>query len=158
MKSETAILIFVWFITFAVIYMIPKDKWRIALVAMLFNQLITWVTGLVVVQYHFITYPVKFFSTVNKASFTYEFFVYPVVCGFFNAFYPNSRSKLIQFMYYVAYVTVLAIPEVLLEKYTELIHYIHWSWYWSWITLFLTFWATRSFCVWFFRGLEKEID
>lgn len=158
MKLEWGILLLVWFITFGVLFTIPKDKRRIALIAVLFKQLITWVTGLVVVEFNLISYPINFLSDVNKASFTYEFYIYPVTCGVFNAFYPNSRSKLYQFLYYCAYCTVLTIPEDLFEKHTELIHYINWSWYWTWITLFLTFLGTRLFCVWFFKGLDKEMD
>lgn len=158
MKLEWGILFLVWFITFGLFFIIPHDKIRLALVAFLFKQVITWATGLLVVEYHFISYPINFFSDVNKSSFTYEFFVYPVTCGVFNVFYPNSKNKFFQFLYYCAYCTALTIPEELFEKHTELIHYINWHWYWTWTTLFLTFLGTRLFCVWFFKGLEKEMN
>jgi hypothetical protein len=158
MKLEKVILISVWLITIGLLFLIPKAKKRLAIVAFLFKELITWPTGLLVVQYGLITYPIRlFFAETNRASFTYEFFVYPVMCSLFNVFYPNDRSKLYQFFYYCAYCTGLTIPESLLERYTHLIHYIHWSWFWTWITLLLTFAATRFFCVWFFKGLSKEI-
>jgi hypothetical protein len=158
MKVEWGILFFVWFFTFAFVFPIPSAKKRIAIVAVLFKQLITWATGLLVVEFHLISYPINFLSDVNQASFTYEYFVYPVFCGVFNAFYPNSRSKFYQFLYYCLYCTSLTIPEALFEKHTELILYLNWGWYWTWITLFLTFMMTRWFCVWFFNGLAKEID
>ncbi|WP_413309838.1 CBO0543 family protein [Bacillus sp. 1P10SD] len=77
--------------------------------------------GLVVVEYGLLTYPIRLFADVNRSSFTYEFYVYPAVCAIFNVFYPYARSKLIQFLYYCAYCTVLTVPEIFLEKYTELI-------------------------------------
>jgi hypothetical protein len=63
---------------------------------------------------------------------------------------PNDRSALIQIGYYSGVVAVLTVVEVLIEKYTELINYIHWEWYITWITVCLSFYLTRSFCVWFF--------
>lgn len=158
MKLEWYIIIFVWISTIGLFFIIPKDKRRIALVAFLFKQLITWFIGLIVVEYHLLSYPIRCFADVNRSSFTFEYFVYPVVCGVFNAFYPNSRPLAFKVFYYFAYCTSLTIPEALLEKYTRLIYYIHWTWYWTWITLFLTFFMTRWFCIWFFRGIEKEMN
>ncbi len=158
MKLEWGILFFVWFFTFGFVFIIPNDRKRVAIVSVLFKQFITWVTGLLVVEFHFITYPINFLSDVNQASFTYEYFVYPVFCGVFNAFYPNFKSKLYQFLYYCAYSTALTVPEALFERYTDLINYVNWTWYWTWITLFLTFMVTRIFCVWFFRGIDKEFS
>jgi hypothetical protein len=158
MKLEWGILISVWLVITGLIFIIPRNKRRLAIVAFFFKQVITWIAGLVVVEYQLLTYPIRLFSGINRSSFTYEYFVYPVICGVFNAYYPNSRGKIYKFLYYVAYCTVLTVPEAFLEKKTDLIHYIHWNWYWSWITLFITFWMTRCFCVWFFNGLAKEMD
>jgi hypothetical protein len=152
------ILLSVWVITIGLIFIIPRDKKRLAIVAFLFKQFITWFTGLVVVEYKLLSYPIRLFAEVNRASFTYEYFVYPLICGIFNVFYPNDRSKLYKFGYYFAYCTVLTIPEIFIEKYTNLIVYLQWSWYWTWITLFITFMMSRGFCVWFFKGLSKEME
>ncbi|CAM3832752.1 CBO0543 family protein [Marinicrinis lubricantis] len=153
MRIEWIILCIVWIVTAGLLFTIPKNKRRVALVAFLFKQAITWVIGLAVVQYGFITYPVRLFAEVNHASFTYEFFVYPAICGIFNAFYPNSKSAIYKIVYYSMYCTVLTIPEVWLEKHTELIKYKHWNGYVTWISLFITFFMSRWFCKWFFRGL-----
>ncbi|WML58612.1 CBO0543 family protein [Neobacillus sp. PS2-9] len=158
MRLEWWILLAVWILTTGMLFFIPKKKIRLAVTAFLFKQGITWIFGLIVVEYGMLTYPVRLFADVNRSSFTYEFYVYPAVCAMFNVFYPYARSKLIQFLYYCAYCTVLTVPEIFLEKYTDLIHYLNWAWYWTWITLFLTFAATRWFCVWFFKGIEKEMD
>ncbi|WP_066072697.1 CBO0543 family protein [Neobacillus soli] len=158
MKVDWIILIFVWILTFALIFIIPRNKRRLAIVAFLFKQVITWIVGLVVVQYHLLSYPVRLFSTVNRSSFTYEYFVYPVICAIFNSFYPNLRKPMFKFFYYFAFCTILTIPEVILEKKTDLIHYIHWTWYWTWITLLITFVMTRYFCVWFFNGFSKDMN
>jgi len=158
MRLDYWILIAVWVLTTGLLFVIPKKKRRLALTAFVFKQGITWIFGLVVVQYGLLSYPVRLFADVNRSSFTYEFYVYPAVCAVFNAYYPHKRSKLVQFLYYCAYCTVLTVPEIFIEKYTELIKYLNWAWYWTWITLFLTFLMTRTFCVWFFKGIVKEID
>ncbi|MDL4842521.1 CBO0543 family protein [Aquibacillus rhizosphaerae] len=158
MIVEWKILIFVWTLTVALLFIIPKDKKRLALVAFLFKQVITLLIGLVVVEFNLISYPVRLFSEVNRASFTYEFLVYPVICSVFIVFYPNYRSYLYKLGYYFAFCTALTVPEIFLEKYTDLINYIHWSWYWTWITLFITFMLSRQFCVWFFRDISKNME
>ncbi|MEH7440227.1 CBO0543 family protein [Neobacillus drentensis] len=158
MRLEWWILLAVWILTIGMLFFIPKKKIRLAVTAFLLKQGITWIFGLVVVEYGLLSYPVREFADVNRSSFTYEFFVYPAVCAIFNVFYPNMRSKLIQFLYYCAFCTAMTVPEIFLEKYTDLIHYLNWAWYWTWITLFLTFAMTRWLCVWFFKGIEKEMD
>ncbi|MEH7746748.1 CBO0543 family protein [Neobacillus drentensis] len=158
MKLEWWILLGAWLLTIRLLFLIPKNKIRLAVTVFLFAQAITWIFGLLVVQYGLISYPVRLFADVNRASFTYEFFVYPTVAAIFNVFYPHSSRKVLKFFYYGAYCTALTIPEVLIEKYTDSLEYHHWTWYWTWITLFLTFMITRGFCVWFYRGLLKEID
>lgn len=156
MKLEWTILILVWAIGIGLLFIIPKNKRRLALVAFLFKQVITLLFGSVVVQFGLIAYPIRLFADVNRASFSYEFFLYPVVCAVFLVFYPVSKSMLYRFGYFTVFCTVLTIPEMLLEHYTDLIVYLKWSWYWTWITLFLTILLSRKFCVWFFRSTLME--
>ena len=158
MRLEWWILLGVWILTIGLLFLIPKNKIRLAVTAFLFAQAITWIFGLLVVEYGLLSYPFRCFADVNRASFTYEFFAYPAVSGVFNVFYPSMSSKVIKFLYYGAYCTALTIPEVIIEKYTDLLEYHHWTWYWTWISLFLTFMITRGFCTWFFRGILKEMD
>lgn len=158
MRIEWLILLAVWLLAAGLLFIIPKNKYRLALTAFFFTQAITWIFGSLVVEYGLITYPVRLFADASRVSFTYEYFVYPVVAAVFNVFYPYSRSMFTKFLYFSAYCTALTIPEVFIEKYTDLIKYHHWTWYWTWTTLFITFMITRGGCVWFFRGIVKEMD
>jgi hypothetical protein len=159
MSIETIILLSVWILTIGLLFIIPRVKRRLAVVAFLIKQLITYILGLIVVELGLIIYPVNHpFGKVNRASFTFEFFVYPVVCSLFNVFYPNKRSKLFKIAYYSAFCTILTIGELIIEKKTDLIIYIHWSWYWTWLSLFCTFFMSRAFCVWFFNGELKHLN
>ncbi|MBP1155573.1 MULTISPECIES: CBO0543 family protein [unclassified Paenibacillus] len=156
MSLEYIILIVVWVLSFLLIFAIPRDKLRVAMVAFLFKQMITWFLGLVVVELGLLVYPVRCLPEVNRTSFIYEYLAYPMVCAVFNARYPSHRSRWFQLGYYAAYCTVLTLTEVLIEIYTDLIEYIHWNWFWTWSSLFITFFMTRLFCVWFFKGFHSR--
>lgn len=134
---------------------IPRNKIRIALVGILFKQILTWILGIITVEFGLLWYPIRLFEDVNRTSFTFEYVVYPAVCAIFIVHYPEHRSKLFKFGYYATYCSILTSLETILLHYTHLIRYIHWEWYWTWISLFLTFWLSRLFYVWYFHKLLK---
>lgn len=150
MRVEWWLLLLVYIIATVILFFIPKSKIRLAVVAFLFKQIITFLIGLVVVEFGLLEYPFRLFSSINRTSFTFEYYAFPISCAVFNARYPENRSILIQVGYYAGYSTILTISEVLFEKYTNLIKYIHWEWYISWVTIYLSFFLTRLFCIWFF--------
>ena len=150
MRIEWWTLLSVYAVATGILFFTPKNKIRLAVVAFLFTQVITFLIGLSVVQLGLLEYPVRTFASINRTSFDYEFYLFPVSCAIFNVWYPNHRGPLIQLGYYIFSSTVLTIGEVIIEKYTELINYIHWEWYISWITIFISFFLVRKFCVWFF--------
>ncbi|UOQ91448.1 hypothetical protein MUO14_12715 [Halobacillus shinanisalinarum] len=155
MTMEQIILVLAWVISISILLIfIPKDKIRNAIVAFQFKQVLTWLFGLAVVQMRMIEYPVRLFDYASRASFTFEFLAYPAICAIFNVHYPEGKSKIAQFGYYALYTSVITVTEVILERYTNLIVYIHWSWYWTWITLFTTFFLSHLFYKWFFRKIN----
>jgi NADH:ubiquinone oxidoreductase subunit 2 (subunit N) len=156
MKLEHWILIVVWVIALALIFTIPRNKRRLAVIAFLFKQCLTYLLGLVAVELSLLAYPVRELASINRTSFTYEFMAYPMVCAVFNSHYPNHRNGWHKFAYYAAYCTVLTGTEVLLEHNTDLVLYLDWDWWWTWLSLLATFWMTRTFCVLFFRGLARS--
>lgn len=150
MKIEWWILLSVYIVTTALLFSIPRDKIRLAMVAFLFKQVITFLIGIVVVELNLIEYPVRLFASINRTSFTYEQYVFPAICAIFIVWYPVHRSSIIQSGYYIGFSSVLTISEVIIEKYTNLIKYIHWEWYISWLTIYLSFCMVHLFCNWFF--------
>lgn len=150
MKMEWWILISVFAIATSILAFIPKNKMRLAVVAFLSTQVITFLIGLVVVELGLLAYPVRLFASVNRTSFTYEYYAFPVVCAAFNVWYPHNRGKTIQLGYYVGFVSILTAIEVIIEKYTDLIEYIHWEWYITWVTLGIALFVVHQFCKWFF--------
>ncbi|KUG05400.1 hypothetical protein ASZ90_017172 [hydrocarbon metagenome] len=152
MSIEKIILITAWIITIIMLLLlVPKDRIREAQVIFFFKQIITWIFGLAVVELRLIEYPVRFFSYAARTSFTFEYFVYPAICIFFVLRYPQEKSCLRQFMYYFYFCTGITALELLLEIYTDTIKYVNWTWYLTWITLFITFYISRKYYVWFFR-------
>lgn len=150
MRMEWWLLLSVYVLATGILLFIPKNKIRLAVVAFLFKQVITFLLGLMVVELGLIEYPFRLFASINRTSFTFEYYAFPVICAVFNVRYPNDRSILIQLGYYAAFSSVLTIVEVIIEKYTYLIKYIHWEWYITWVTICISFFISRLFCIWFF--------
>ncbi|MBM4761787.1 CBO0543 family protein [Bacillus sp. B15-48] len=115
---------------------VPKSKIQQAIIGILVMQLLTWPLGLIVVELNLITYPVRFFDDATKASFTFEYFIFPIVSGLFNIHYPKNQSVWKVFIYTSVIVSLLTIGEVLLEIFTNNIEYVNWHWYWSWLSMF----------------------
>lgn len=152
MSLEHYILLCMWLVTTAMLLIfIPKGRIREAIVIFLFKQLITWLIGLMVVELRLIEYPVRIFSYANKTSFYFEFYVYPAICVVFNLHYPKNRRIIRQALYYIYFCTGITIIEVLVEQYTDVVTYLNWHWTVTWVTLFITFYITREFYLWFFR-------
>lgn len=158
-NNDLLILSSAWVVTIIMLILfIPKNKLREAQLVFLFKLSITWLIGLLVVEFRLIEYPVEFFKYATRTSFSFEYFIFPSLCAIFNLNYPNNKSYSRQFMYYFYFCTPMTILEVMAEKYTDLIKYIHWTWYLTWITLFITFFISRQYYLWFFRLRDTEQD
>jgi hypothetical protein len=158
MSKEKIIETSVWIIMIiALLVFVPKNKIREASSVYLFKLLLTFVLGLFVVQMKWIEYPVRsIFPYAHKTSFTFEFFVYPAICVLFILYYPWKKNVIIQLGHFVVFCSVMTILEVLIEHYTQLIDYKKWTWYWTWISLFLTFFLSLRYYIWFFRVKSKQ--
>jgi hypothetical protein len=152
MSLERIILIAVWTITVVgLAALTPRQSIRPAVVIFMFKQVITWLFGVLVVEYRLIAYPVREFVYASRTSFSFEYFIYPAVCVVFVLRYPERKPLLHRIGWYVFFPTWMTIAEVLIEKYTLLIRYLNWSWYLTWLTLFVTFFLSRHFYLWFVK-------
>jgi hypothetical protein len=155
-SRDVIIIIFGYLITITLLVVFtPKNKIRHAWVIFFFKQFMTWILGLTVSELKLIEYPVRSFSYATRSSFDFEYFIYPAFCVIFNLHYPKNKNFFGQFMYYVYYCSVLSVIEVIVEKNTNIITYIHWAWYITWITFFITFYLSRKFYLWFFKLKEE---
>ena len=159
MNKDILILVAAWALTIIMLILfIPKSRIREAQLAFLFMQVITWVLGLLVVEFRLITYPVEFFKYATKSSFTFEYFIYPSICAVFNVNFPHYKSNLRKVMHYFSFCTTMTIIEIICLKYTNIIKYIHWTWYITWISLFISFYISRNYYIWFFRLRDTKQD
>ncbi|TXC92822.1 hypothetical protein FS935_01075 [Metabacillus litoralis] len=157
-RLEKMIELSSWIVTSVLlIKLVPHNKIKEAQVSFLFKQVITWIFGLIVVEKKLIRYPYRlFFKTANKASFTFEYFVYPALCSIFNLYYPEKKNNLLKILYYCFHTSIITGFEVFAEKYTNLIHYKKWSWKWSFITIWFTYFLSRIYFKWFFYGSDSS--
>lgn len=132
------------------LFLVPPEKKREACLIFLFKLALTWCLGLWVVQHRWIEYPVRlFFTSASKTSFEFEFIAYPILCVYFNLNYPQKQSFSLK--HYFIFCSGITAYEFVLEQYTSLINYNGWEWYWTWTSLFITFFVSRMFYLWFFR-------
>lgn len=151
MTIQHMILYILYACSFISLNFIPKSKWREASIIFLSQQLITWFLGLLIVELHFIEYPIRELSKVNRSSFVYEFLLFPLVSVFFCIYFPTTKAKWYKLLYISAFCTGISVPEVTFEKYTNLIHYIHWGWYFTWLSTFSTLVLVYIFYKWYFK-------
>lgn len=135
---EKTIEIVSWLIAILLFYfLIPKSKRFEAVLSIFVMQMFTWPLGFIVAELKLISYPSRFFEYATTASFTFEYFVFPVVSALFNQYYPKNSSYIKVFLYTSVIVSLITIGEFILEIYTDNINYINWDWYWSWLSMFV---------------------
>jgi len=153
---ETLILYTVWIVTAILLVIFINRKTLIrAQVSFLFMQVPSWLFGALVVQGRLIEYPVGFLSIAYRASFTFEFFVFPAISSIFNVHFPKEKPWFVKTIYVFSFPTVITIIEVFLEKYTELIKYLNWTWYLSFITITITLLISYCYYLWFFKKIKQ---
>ncbi len=135
---------------------IPKDKIREANVAFFFMQGLSWLQGLIVAEISLIEYPVRCFPHATKTSFPFEYFVFPSICAIFNVRYPKEKSSFGKCMYYFYYCSAITILEMFVEKYMNILKYMHWNWYVTWITVFISLYISRRYYEWFFNVKQNK--
>jgi hypothetical protein len=159
MNLERWILIGVIIVTIlAIITLIPRKKAREAWVLSLFLQVITWPAGLFVVEKGWIEYPIQLVegaNQYNRTSFTFEFFIFPVLAITFSLYFPKVK-RLGAFVYYVCFTGFFTIVEALLETTTRLVEYHEWTWYWTFITVIVALFLNHHYYLWFKQKWIKE--
>lgn len=157
-RREKKILFFSYLTSALLLFIfVPKNKIRHATVPLLFKQVLTWLFGLIVVEKDLIRYPYRpFFKKTYKASFDFEYFIYPVSCAIYNLYYPEKRNRLIKIIYNIFFALLIAVPEVLIVRHSRLIRYRKWNWLLSSATMMATNYLSHIFYKWFFKN-DSEI-
>lgn len=141
----------VWLISFISVWFIPKPKYRESSFIFLFTQLPAWIFGLLVVEFGLIEYPVRELYKSNATNFSFEYLVLPLICIFFNFYYPEGKGLYKKLVYYITILGVFTLLEFIVERNTLILKYIHWEWYTTFITMGLVIYFVRSVYKWFFK-------
>ncbi|WP_123040214.1 CBO0543 family protein [Cohnella candidum] len=158
MLTDRTVLIAVTVVTAILLVLFtPRDRIREAQLVYLFKLLITWLVGLLVSEYGLIRYPVREFPNATANNFTYEYFIYPAISIVFVLRFPERKSVWHKIGWYLLFPSWMSALEWMIEKHTQLIDYVHWSWYWTWLSLLATFYLSRLYYVWFMkRGIPAK--
>ena len=155
MILEKWILILSIFLTLLLLFKyVSKNKILDAHISFLFMQVQTWIYGTIVVENRLIEYPIRFIYYAYRVSLVFEYFIFPSISVLFNLHFPTKKSFKHKILYVFSFPTVITLIEVLLEKYTKVIKYIHWSWFWSWITMLITLLISYWYYRWFFKKIK----
>lgn len=146
---ERTILSMVYVVGIIALIAVPSAKRREAHAVFLFQGMIGWMLGLIVVEAGWIEYPVRELSGSSSTSFVFEFLIFPVIAAYYNIYYPKGNG-LAQFGWLMLFTLAVTVPEQFIERYTLLITYTGWQWYWTCSSVGATLYASRLFHNWFF--------
>jgi hypothetical protein len=150
MSIESIVIILMWGIGLVSFLFIPKNRMRRFILAHLFCQSLTWLSSLFHVQFDLLTFPFREFPNATDLLVTTEYFFYPTFCAFYIIFEPKG-NYLFRLIYLSFWITVVTMIDLLVERYTNLIEYVHYSWYWTWMNFFILFALTNILYQWFFK-------
>ncbi|MDR6121147.1 hypothetical protein QFZ87_000744 [Bacillus sp. SLBN-46] len=151
MSRDYTVIILIWVIgIIAYLFLTPKNRYRKVLFALILCQAFVWVSSLLHVKYHLLAFPVREFPKATDVLVTTEYFFYPLLSGFYIISEPK-RSPIIRFLYLSLWISGLTVMDVMLEKYTNLIEYVHYAWYLTWLNFFWIFVVTHLIYHWFFK-------
>ena len=151
MAMEYIIVFSLWIISIVVlIFLIPKNKIRQTWAVFMFAQSKLWLFGLIMVQLKLIKFPVRIFSYASRSAMSYESIFITTIAIIFILYYPIKKSLGMKFIYYAVFASGLTILEVILEKNTNLVSYINWSWYWTWLRENFCLYLCWLYYRWFF--------
>lgn len=156
---ERLILTAVYAVGITALVIVPAKKRKQAHAVFLFQGMIAWILGLIVVEAQWIQYPVRELYKSSSTSFLFEFLIFPMIGAYYNIYYPEGKSLTAQVGWLMLFAFGITLPELFIEKFTLLISYTGWQWYWTSISVSITLCLSRLFDRWFFRRgvIQTEI-
>ncbi|PLR66047.1 CBO0543 family protein [Bacillus sp. UMB0893] len=139
--------------------LVPKERAREAWIPFLSLGSLSWAAGLFVVEMGWISYPIQLLSKenqINESSFTFEFFLFPILAILFSLYYPSEKGTMIKWLYAFVFSAVFTAAEVILEKYTNVVKYDEWKWYWTFFSVVLVLMLNHQYVKWFKKGLRPS--
>lgn len=136
---------------FLLIFAVDWRYFRDWTVVFLYKSVLDSFWGDPVVNLKLLEYPVRLLPHFFKTSILFEFWVFPVLCVWYNNV--TRQRGLWPIIYYaVLFSAGMTAVEYPLELYTGLIQYIKWSWFTTFFTLTLTLLSSRVFIAFYRWG------
>ncbi|MDN3019163.1 hypothetical protein PH210_23605 [Paenibacillus sp. BSR1-1] len=151
MTVDILVLILLWVIgLLASMLFVPKNRLRRFLIAFMICQTFTWLSAVLLVYFDRISYPIREFPKATHLLLALNYFFFPLICGFYSIYEPKRNYK-VRLLYLSVWVTGVVVIIKLLEKYTHLLKFQHYTWYWSWLNFFWMFAVSNLLYRWFFK-------
>lgn len=135
------------------IFVVDWRYFRDWIVVFLFKCTLDFIWGSPVVSLRLLEYPVRFLPRYYDTSILFELWVFPILCVLYNQVTKNRGLGPILY-YAVLFSAGITAIEYPLEVYTNLIHYIDWSWFTTFYTLSITLLMSRTFIAIFRYGCD----
>jgi len=133
------------------IYAVDWRYFRDWVVVFLFQCFFDFLCGSPVVNLKLLEYPVRLLPQWYNTSILFEIWIFPILCILFNQIARRRRLGAI-IGYALLFSAGITAVEYQLERVTNLIRYIHWSWFISFYTMTITFLLSRVFIAFFRWG------
>ncbi len=135
------------------VFAVDWRHFRDWVVVFLFKCTIDFIWGSPVVSLKMLEYPERLFPRWYETSILFELWVFPVLCILYNQV-TRTRGLAAIVGYALLFSAGIVAVEYPLERYTNLIRYIDWTWFTSFYTLAITFLMSRAFIALYRRGCD----
>lgn len=133
------------------IFVVDWRYFRDWVVIFLFKSNLDFIWGSPVVSLKLLEYPVRLLPKYYETSILFELWVFPILCVLYNQVTKDKGIGPILY-YAVIFSAGITAIEYPLELYTNLIHYMEWTWFTTFYTLIITFLMSRIFIAFFRWG------
>jgi hypothetical protein len=140
-------------ILLVLIFVIDWRYFRDWIVVFLYKCVLDFAWGSPVVSLHLLEYPVRLLPHYFDTSILFELWVFPTLCVWYNQV--TRERGLWPIIYYALLFSAgIVVVEYPLERYTDLIKYLKWTWVTSFYTLTLTFLSSRTIIAFYRWGCD----
>lgn len=139
------------------IFIVDWRYFRDWVVVFLYKSMLDSFWGVIVVKGNMLKYPMRQLPEYFQTSILFEWWIFPILCVLYNQV---TRERGLPAILYFAilFSAGMTAIEYLLEKYTQLIEYLHWSWFATFATLTVTFLSSRAFIAFYRWGCDYFKD
>lgn len=156
MQKEHFVLLAMWLIGFCILFLfIPRQNRREGILASIMFQAIIWLCDIPSFYFEVFSAPVREFPKASALPITIDYFFYPILFSFYYVHQRNSAR--FSWKTFFAWVFIVTVIDILIERYTELLQYEIITWYLVPVYIGLLFFVSQICCNWFYhyKGMSQ---